>query len=333
MTTVGIVVVGRNEGERLRSCLLPIARICAPSIYVDSGSSDGSAAMAASIGVEVHELDPSLAFSAARARNEGFTRLMRSRPELSLVQFVDGDCELFPGWLEIGAACLASRPEVVAVCGRVNERNPNASIYNRLCAMEWQKIPGPIDACGGNLMVRVNAFRDVGGFRSDVIAAEDDELCLRLRRRGTTILHLDADMVWHDVAMTRFSQWWVRARRSGHAYAQGATLHGRGPERHFVRDCRRIWFWGLVLPAASLGLAWPTSGLSLALLAAYPLQAARIYRGGRRRGWPPPDAAAYAAFTLLAKFPGLTGMLRYHWRRRLGKDMTIIEHKGAGANV
>jgi GT2 family glycosyltransferase len=331
---LGLVVIGRNEGERLGPCLASALAGGQPVVYVDSGSSDGSAALARSLGpAAVVGLDPARPFSAARARNEGFDRLLALRPELELVQFVDGDCELVPGWLERGRSALAADPSLVAVAGQVRERHPERSIYNRLCALEWQKPPGEIAACGGIFLVRAAAFRAVGGFRPEIIAAEDDELCLRLRGQGGRILQLDADMVWHDAAMTRFSQWWQRARRAGHAYAQGAQLHGQGPERHFVRDTRRILAWGLALPALALGLAWPTGGWSLLLLLAYAPQIVRITRHGRARGWSPGDARLYAVFAVLSKFPGLVGLLGFHWRRVRKQGMTIIEHKKAGTGT
>lgn len=329
-TCYGIVVIGRNEGERLRTCFSALAGVSAPILYVDSGSTDGSPALAASLRADVLELDPSRRFSAARARNEGFDRLLGQYPHLSYVQFVDGDCELVEGWLERATAALDARADVSAVAGHVLERHPDANAYTRLCKLEWQKTPGEIAACGGVFMVRAPAFRAVGGFRPDVIAAEDDELCLRLRRSGGRILQLDADMVRHDIGMTRFSQWWQRARRAGHAYAQGADLHGKGPERHFIRDCRRIWLWGLLLPVFILGLALPTRGWSLCLFGAYPLQMVRIYQAGRRRGWSPKDARIYAFFAVLGKLPNLLGLLEYHFRRWHKGEMTIIEHKGAG---
>jgi GT2 family glycosyltransferase len=332
-STFGIVVIGRNEGERLRACLQSVTGAGVSVVYVDSGSSDGSSALAASSGAIVLELDSAKEFSAARARNEGFQRLADVVPALSTVQFVDGDCNLAPGWIERAVAELSAKPEVVIVCGRVQEKNPEASIYNRLCALEWQKDPGEIPACGGIFVARADAFRAVGGFRSDVMAAEEDELCLRLRRQGGKIVLLDVDMALHDAAMMRFSQWWRRARRAGLAYAQGAALHGSSEDRHFVRDCRRLWFWGLFLPLLSAGLAWPTRGISAALLLLYPLLALRIYGNGRRRGWSGRDARLYAIFTVLAKFPGLAGMLAFHLRRWRGKPMTLIEHKQAGTPV
>jgi GT2 family glycosyltransferase len=330
MSRCGIVVIGRNEGERLRACLSSASSFGAPVVYVDSGSADGSAALAQSMGVTVLELDPSREFSAARARNEGFERLVELVPGLAYVQFVDGDSELRAGWIERGVAELEARADAVIVFGRLEERHPEASAYNRLCTLEWQRTPGEVASCGGIFMARIEAFRAVTGFRPDVVAAEEDELCLRLRRRGGRILHVDADMAWHDAAMMRFSQWWRRAMRAGHAYAQGAALHGGSEDRHFVRDCRRIWFWGALVPLLAVAPAWPTRGISLGVLGLYPLLFLRIYFTGRRRGWTGSDARIYAFFSILAKFPGLLGMLRFLFRRLQGKPMTIIEHKQVG---
>jgi GT2 family glycosyltransferase len=330
MSRTGIVVIGRNEGERLRVCLSSAMGFAVPVVYVDSGSTDGSPALAATMGATVLELDPSRGFSAARARNEGFARLMTIAPGLTYVQFVDGDSELLPGWLDQGVAALDARPDAAIVCGRLKERHPEASVYNRLCALEWQKTPGEVDSCGGIFLVRLESFHAVSGFRDDVIAAEEDELCLRLRRRGAKILHVDTDMAWHDAGLLRFSQWWRRAMRAGHAYAQGAALHGSSEDRHFVRDCRRIWLWSVLLPVVSLAPAWPTRGISLIFLALYPIQFVRIWLTARRRGWTGSDARVYSFFSILGKFPGLLGMLRCKIKRLRGKPMTIIEHKHAG---
>jgi GT2 family glycosyltransferase len=324
---IAIVAIGRNEGERLKSCLPAAVTSARTVVYVDSGSADGSAAFARSVGCHVLELNPDSPFSAARARNEGFAYAMKVDPDAAFVQFVDGDCALVEGWLECGATALKERTDVGVVCGHVREIHPEASVYNRLFDLEWRQRPGEIDACGGIFMVRPEVFKAVGGFRPEVIAAEDNEFCVRVRRMGQKILLLDAAMVWHDAAMHRFVEWWRRARRTGHAYAQVAAMHGKSEERYFVRDCRRVWIWGLAIPASALGLAPFTHGFSLLLLVAYPLQFGWIFVKGMQRGWPAGDAWVYAFFTVLTKFPALEGMLAYHWRRLRGKTLTIMEHK------
>lgn len=324
---MAIVAIGRNEGERLKSCLRAAMSGAATVVYVDSGSKDGSAALAREMGSQVLELDPARPFSAARARNEGFAAAMAIDPDAALVQFVDGDCALVEGWLERGCAAMLERPDVGIVCGHVRETHPRASVYNRLFDLEWRQRPGEIDACGGIFMVRPAVFEAAGGFRADVIAAEDNEFCVRVRRMGQKIVLLDAPMVWHDAAMHRFIEWWRRAKRTGHAYAQVADLHGDSEERYFVRDCRRVWIWGLAIPAIALGLALVTRGWSLLLLAAYPLQFVWIGLKGVQRGWAAGDAMIYAFFTVITKFPALEGMLAYYWRRMRGRTPTIMEHK------
>jgi GT2 family glycosyltransferase len=254
---------------------------------------------------------------------------MNIDPDVAFVQFIDGDCTLVDGWLELGKAALNERPDVAVVCGHVREMHPEASVYNRLFELEWRQQPGELNACGGIFMVRPAVFKAVGGFRRDVIAGEDNEFCVRLRQTGHKILLMDAHMVWHDAAMYRFMEWWRRARRTGHAYAQVAAMHGNSDERYFVRECRRIWIWALAIPATALLLAPFTGGVSLMLFFLYGPQFGWILRNARKRGWPLGDAAVYAFFTVLTKFPALEGMLAYYWRRWRGHELTIMEHKGS----
>jgi GT2 family glycosyltransferase len=179
-------------------------------------------------------------------------------------------------------------------------------------------------------MMRVAALRQVGGFDPDLIAGEEPELCVRLRREGWKVFRIDAEMALHDMAMTRFRQWWKRAARAGHAFAEGAALHGRPPERHYVRETRSIIAWGLVAPLLCLALAWPTRGASLALqAAAYAMLFGRVYRSCRlRRGWGPADSRAFALFAVLGKFPGAVGVARYWLGRISGKRSRVVDFRG-----
>ena len=325
---VAIVAIGRNEGERLKLCLRAALRYAKTVVYVDSGSTDLSASYARSVGCLVVELDLSRPFSAARARNEGFACAMASVPDTQYVQFVDGDCELAEGWIEQAARTLAEREDIGVVCGRVREIHPEASVYNRLVDLEWRQPPGEALTSGGRFLVRAHVFKEVGGFRPDVIAAEDDEFSIRVRRQGWKIYLLDAPMASHDAAITCFRQWWRRSRRAGHAYAQVAALHGGGSERYFIRDRRRILVWGLALPAAAITAALFTRGISLLTLPGlYGLQLAHIARGCLKRGWASRDAWAYGSFTVLSRFPALQGLIEYYWRRISRQRMTIIEYK------
>ena len=328
---IGIVAIGRNEGERLKRCLGSVVG-AGPLVYVDSGSSDGSVAAARAIGAAVVELDMSIGFTAARARNEGFSQLMKMAPATEYVQFVDGDCEIVPGWLERAVATFATDQRLAVVAGRRRERHPEASVYNRLCDIEWNTPIGDAKSCGGDAMMRVVAFRQVSGFDSSVIAGEEPELCVRLRKHGWKIRRIDAEMTLHDAAMTRFSQWWKRMVRGGHAYAQGAAMHGRPPERHWVRETLRIIFWGILLPAVILILAWPTRGWSFAGLALYGLLWWRVMRSARARGLPFAESRIYANHMVLAKFAEAQGLITFHLSRLLGRRTKLIEYKGVPAS-
>jgi GT2 family glycosyltransferase len=328
MSRIGIVTIGRNEGDRLRRGLMSKLGRGLPVVYVDSNSTDGSAPMARCLGAEVVELDPSRPVGVPRARNEGFQQLMQIDPEICYVQFVDGDCEIVDGWLDQAVRVLDERPEVGLVTGRRRERFPDASIYNRLADLEWDTPVGEMNGSHGDVMVRTEAFRQIGGFDADVLVGEDFELCLRLRQKGWILLRLAGEMSVHDIAMTRFGQWWRRTVRSGYGYADGAYLHGKSPERYFVREVRSIVFWGIFLPVVALGLAWPTHGGSLALLAGYALPYYRARRYALKRGWSRSNARLYASAAMLAKFPMATGLLIYCFRLLARRPKQIIEYKG-----
>jgi hypothetical protein len=123
------------------------------------------------------------------------------KPDLRFVQFIDGDCSLAPEWLEKARAFIGQRNDIAIVCGRRRERHPDASFYNQLCDLEWDTPIGEASACGGDALVRLEAFELVGGFRAQLIAGEEPELW--------RIWRLDAEMTEHDALITRFKQWWI----------------------------------------------------------------------------------------------------------------------------
>jgi hypothetical protein len=283
--------------------------------------------MARSLGIAVVELDTSIPFTAARARNEGLARLRELHPGVACVQFIDGDCETFPGWLEEAEKTLEALPAAGVVWGGLRERFPEASIYNRLCDLEWYTPPGETHACGGIALMRVAALEQVGGFNPAIIAGEDTELCHRLRGAGWKIVRIAAEMARHDAAMTHFGQWWKRAVRTGHAYAQVSALHRGTASPMWIRESRSAWFWGLALPMIVLVAAPFTAGLSLVLLLGYGLLAWRVYRHRRRGGDARAHAAVYAGFCILAKFAHVLGHLRYLRCRLLRQPSLLLEYK------
>ena len=324
---IGVVVIGRNEGERLLRCLRSLIGSVDAIIYVDSGSTDHSAEAASELGVDVLSLDLNIPFTAARARNEGFAHLIKIAPSLKYVQFVDGDCEVVPGWIDKAAAFLNKKQMVAVVCGRRRERYPDRSIYNLMCDIEWDTPVGKTKSCGGDALMRVDAFQAVGGYRNQLIAGEEPELCIRLRGKSWEIWRLDKEMTLHDAAITRVRQWWSRCVRSGYAYAEGVHLHGAPPEMHRVKESRRVWIWGLAIPVVTIILVtWlGTLGLlMLLMLLIYPTQIVRLALSGTRsemENW------WRALFLVLGKFPEAMGELNFCYNRLAGKSARLIEYK------
>ncbi len=321
-----VVVIGRNEGQRLVAALAQVKQLGCPVVYVDSDSVDGSVQQATALNVPVIKLDQSQGLSAAKARNAGARWAMEHYPEVAYIQFIDGDCQIDPGWLKRGVDAMLG-PKVVAVCGRCREMYPEASIYNRLCDMEWDTPIGELEATGGNVMIRRTSFESVGGFDPSLIAGEEPELCFRLRALGGKILRIDADMVRHDADMHHFSQWWKRCLRGGYAEAASQWKHRGRPGRLCQRAVVSTLLWGLLLPLLTLLIAIFTAGVGVVLLVLYPCLAYRVYRRVRGRGVAKADAVLYAVSCVLSKFPGLLGVGLFHWRRMLGQRPMLIEHK------
>lgn len=317
---IGTVAIGRNEGERLVRCLASLQADGGQVVYVDSRSTDDSIAAAREAGARVVELDLARPFTAARARAEGVAALESAAPDLEAVFFIDGDCELEPGFLAAASRVLAEHPDVAAVCGRRRERFPQASSYNALIDREWDTPVGEAAACGGDALYRLADYRAVGGFDPAMQAGEEPELCTRLRAAGWRIMRIDAPMTIHDAAMHRFEQWWNRAVRSGMGYMQAwHATRGKGAQGLYARQILRAAVWAALLPLVSILLAlavspwwllaWP--GLTL-------LQGARLaLREGPFAAW----------LAVAGKYAELHGIVRFLLDQARGNARDAVTYK------
>lgn len=324
---IGVVVIGRNEGTRLKTCIGSLVPKIKKIVYVDSGSTDDSVVFSESKGIDVIQLDMTLPFSAARARNEGFGFLIQKYPELKYIQFIDGDCELCEGWISAAENYLRNHATFALVSGRRKERYPEKSIYNRLCDIEWDTPPGKVDSCGGDFMIRKEAFGGVEGFNPAVVAGEEPEMCYRLRQKGWEIYRLEQDMTIHDAAILSFIQWCKRAVRSGHAYAQGYALHGKSDDKYCLANCFRIWLWSFIVPIICIasvflnGIGW------ILLFAVYPLQVLKVSMKTDVRSTCGKYSLIYSTFVMIAKWPQLLGQINFWFNRINKKKHEIIEYK------
>jgi GT2 family glycosyltransferase len=319
----GIVLIGRNEGDRLKRCLNSIDLTSYPTVYVDSGSTDDSVAFCYKLGVSIVELDMKIPFTAARARNSGAQHLLATHPELEFIQFVDGDCTIEQQWLTAAQNYLHTNKTFAAVCGRRRELYPEDSFYNLLCDIEWNTPIGETKACGGDVLMRVSAYNEADGYRDDLIAGEEPELCFRLRKQGWKIARIDEAMTLHDANILHFRQWWKRSKRAGYAYTKGAILHGNSAERLNIRPVMRILFWGFLLPLIAI-LSAQYATFFYWLLALYPLQWYRISTKERNH---PSVNRRRALYLMLGKFAEFLGLAECLIDTLLTRHAAIIEYK------
>ncbi len=327
---LSVVVVGRNEGVRLKRCLQSVQSIRGwqggvEVIYVDSGSSDGSCAVAHSLGCRVVELNSDRP-SAALGRNAGWRAAAAP-----LILFLDGDTVLDRDFPARAAAALQD-PGTAVVCGRRRELRPEASVYNRVLDLDWISLPGLCEYCGGDALMRREVLEAVGGYDDSLIAGEEPDLCRRMRGLNHRILHLDCAMTGHDLAMYCWRQYWRRAVRTGHAYAEVSSRYAGTAlplwQSESRANVKQGVFWAL---APLFGLAaclWLRNPLPLA--AAILFLGTLSARTARKFAWKSSDTTAlllYGLHSHVQQVPILIGQMSYWWDRRQGRRRRLIEYK------
>jgi cellulose synthase/poly-beta-1,6-N-acetylglucosamine synthase-like glycosyltransferase len=333
---LSVVVIGRNEGARLVRCFESIEQMRPPQgsievIYVDSGSTDGSLERAEQFKVKVIGLDSPNPCAAA-GRNAGW-RIAKA----PIVLFLDGDTILEPGFV---AKCIEefSDPRVAVVFGNRREISPRSSIYNRVLDLEWTAPSGEVEFCGGDALIRREVLERVDGFDERLIAGEEPEMCRRMRALGFTILHVDRPMTGHDLAITRFSQYWRRAVRTGYAYAEVSARFRNSDLPLWGREARHNLAHGIGL--LGIGVCVPLLSLAtrsiVPAIAAAVVLAALAIRTAMRFRWKTNDRIAlflYALHSQLVHIPLLFGQLKYRRDRFFGRTAELIEYKDAASPV
>lgn len=325
---LSVVIIGRNEGERLRRCLQsvqamePVVR-GHEVLYVDSGSSDQSMETAASLGARAIALESGRP-SAARARNVGW-RAAKGK----WILFLDGDTILHPSFPQT-ALRTAMFSSCAAVWGHRRELRPNANIFHRVLDLDWVYLPGETEFCGGDALMRRSALEAAGGFDDALIAGEEPELCARFRALGYKIIHIDAPMTRHDLAITRWRQYWQRATRAGYAYAQMAwrTRDRTAPLWVNESGANKVRAFALMSAAVAAVLSlltapWLAAAGSIAAVAL-------LARSAWRARWKSPSAvslALYAVHSHLQQIPICVGQVTFQIDLARNRRRGLIEYK------
>jgi len=321
---VSVVVIGRNEGERLAECLRAVRDLEFPAadmevIYVDSHSTDDSVARARDAGVRVVVLPPGPT-TAARGRNAGF-EIARG----DFILFLDGDAMVAPGFLAHALEFFRAHPEVAVYWGHRRERYPHHSVYNRVLDLDWLFPTGESSYCGGDALVRTRVLRQVGPFREDLIAGEEPELCTRIRKAGHHIWHADELMTLHDLAIGSFRAYWRRAYRSGHAYAEVADVtRGALFQREAVKNHVQTVAYLLGPPAIIAAFGWRGVWAIAALVCVVLLRT--VWRNRWRRA-SISTTLLYAVHAHLCQIPIWFGQLAFRLNRYRQNTPRLIEYK------
>ena len=298
-------------------------------LYVDSGSNDNSVEIAHSLGVQAIVLHPERP-TAALARNAGWRAATGD-----FVLFLDGDTILDESFV---LDSLSEFADVTIACvwGHRRELHPGHSLYNRVLDLDWVYAPGFTPFCGGDAIFRHSALDELGGFDETLIAGEEPELCRRILGAGQKILHVDRPMTKHDLAITRFTQYWRRATRAGHAFAEVSQRFAATDNPFWTDEVRRNRNRAVALcaiPVAALGM-------SLAIHAWWPLPSAiavlvlLVLRSAWKARWKSSDTVAllqYGAHSHLQQLPIAWGQLQFFFHRRSGRRVGLVEYKQASA--
>ena len=264
---ISVIVIGRNEGERLAACFDSVRSalgvLSHELIYVDSHSTDDSVSIARAHGARCFLLEETQT-TAGLGR---FAGTQEARGEYLL--FLDGDMYLQPGFAQRALTAMASRG-YDGVCGirddvymqgdRVVSRRENyfGCTQERL-APEF----------GGAIFLRADALARCGGWSPDTIACEEAELHARLLDAGCRIGEIPVPMIVHTDAVrdSRGALGVLFSRRrlgEGQAF-RCAMAHGRA--RAYVRH-ERVKFSFYALDWLCLLLALTAGWVGLGVLCA-----------------------------------------------------------------
>jgi glycosyltransferase involved in cell wall biosynthesis len=338
---LSIVIIGRNEGERLEHCIRSVQTMNNPFqdieiIYVDSNSTDDSLARAQALGAQTLEVHPERP-AAAIGRNAGWRAA-----KAPFILFLDGDTLLHPDFVKVAWQQLTSDAKIAIVWGHRRERFPQSSIYQRVLDLEWIYPPGISRFCGGDALMRRQVLEEVDGYNPLLIAGEEPEMCQRIRAKGYVIWHIDQPMTLHDLAIKHWAQYWKRATRAGHAFAEISNLLRQSSHASIYQETTGEILWQR---EARKNLRHATALMSLFLLGIIssvvmssfiPLGVAILVfvllslRTAWKARWKSDNWITLVLYGLHSQFqhlPIALGQLSYYYHLWRGKRRRLIEYK------
>ncbi len=252
--SISVIIIGVNVEKHIENCVTSVMKTDYPNdkieiIYVDGGSNDNSVKIAKSFTyvktIELNDHHP----TPGKGRNNGY-----KAAKSELIQFLDADTVIHPKWFKTAVPYIKNN--IAAVRGKRIEKYPRKNNYHLIGDIEWHIssgqysdtfTEGPCRSFGGDVLMLKQILESVDGFDETLIAGEDPDLSYRIRQTGLTIYIINAVMTTHDLNMTSFQQYFKRAYRSGHAYAEIGYRYIRQKEKLNFKELLRITL-GVIVP-------------------------------------------------------------------------------------
>ena len=228
MCIVSIIVIGRNEAQRIEKCLrsvfasLPSREDC-EVIYVDSASEDDTVAIASRFPIRILQLRNSWKLSPSAGRYIGY---QHARGKYLL--FVDGDSLLFKRWLINACAFLDNNPTCGGVAGIMHQAylsrkgNCIAVAKNYFSQRPSEPVRQAV-SLSGIAMYRRDAMEKAGTFNPFLTTGEECELALRIQDAGYSLARIYEPMCI-TYSSPRETVREIMRRSRGKLYDYGTTL-------------------------------------------------------------------------------------------------------------
>lgn len=229
---VTIVTVAYNSANVLPGMLETLPN-GAPTIIVDNASAD-VATLRGFVAPNVTLLEQSENIGFGRACNAGAAQALTE-----FLLFLNPDARLVPDTLAQLLTAVDRYPDAVAFNPRFTD-DSGAPAFKRTCHLlprsDWMPRGQPPADCdlpvlsGAAIFVRRADFEAVGGFDPNIfLFFEDDDLSLRLRKRGRLMFIRDA-LVQHtggNASQPNPRVDWLKAWHFGYSRIYASRKHGR----------------------------------------------------------------------------------------------------------
>lgn len=306
---LSVVVVGRNESDRLAACLESVSAMTGPDggfemVYVDLNSTDESPDRAREIGARIVVAEVKSSF--AVARNAGWRAAQGE-----FVLFLDGLPRLEADFSE-RALGLFDDQKVALVRGTRTDEQEEPTMYDTILALADRPSPGDFELCWGEAMVRRSALEQINGFDVRLMAGEWPDLCRKIRETGLSMKCIEDVMTLREGRPSGFGTYWKRMRRQGYGLAEASALCRTSPPPEWVVEARRIRPIGalalLSVPGAialsGLTRSFLPLGVLLAVFLSAALSVAVLSRGKGNGFWERLLYGLHAAFRPIPVFLG-----------------------------